>query len=291
MCDLDTLQDATEYLKQQKLTRRRFAALSAGAGAGIVLPPVAKAQAVRESDVTISTPDGTADCYFVHPAAGSHAAVLVWPDILGLRPAFRAMGKRLAESGYAVLVVNPFYRRAKAPVVAEGASFQDPEVRNTVMPLAQSLNAETHFTDARAFIAWLDNQAVVDKNRRIGTIGYCMGGPMVMRTAAAVPSRVGAGGSFHGGGLTTPGNDSPHLLIPQMKASFLIAIADNDDASDPQSKDTLREHFGKAGLDAEIEVYKGAQHGWTVPDSAVYHEEQAERAWSRMLALFEKALA
>lgn len=291
MCDLDTLRDSTEYLKQQKLTRRSFTALSAGAGAGFVLPSVANAQAVMEMDVNITTPDGTADCYFVHPASGSHAAVLVWPDILGLRPAFRAMGKRLAESGYAVLVVNPFYRNAKAPVVPEGASFQDPATRNTVMPLAQSLNAETHFTDARAFIDWLDRQAVVDKGRRIGTTGYCMGGPMVMRTAAAVPSRVGAGGSFHGGGLATNADNSPHLLIPQMEASFLIAIAENDDANEPEAKETLREHFAANGLDAEIEVYAGAQHGWCVPDSAVYHEEQAERAWSRMLALFDKALA
>lgn len=291
MCDLDTLRDTTEFLKQQKLTRRSFTALSAGAGAGFVLPSVANAQAVMEMDVNISTPDGTADCYFVHPASGSHAAVLVWPDILGLRPAFRAMGKRLAEAGYSVLVVNPFYRNAKAPVVPEGASFQDPATRNTVMPLAQSLNAETHFTDARAFIEWLDRQAVVDKGRRIGTIGYCMGGPMVMRTAAAVPSRVGAGGSFHGGGLATNADNSPHLLIPQMEASFLIAIAENDDANEPEAKETLREHFAAAGLDAEIEVYAGAQHGWCVPDSAVYHEEQAERAWSRLLALFDKALA
>jgi len=299
MCDMDTLKDSTAFLQQQlqnqlentKLSRRQFTALGASAGAGFMLPAVANAQAVTEQDVEITTPDGTADCYFVHPAAGASAAVLVWPDILGLRPAFRAMGKRLAEAGYAVLVVNPFYRNARSPVIGEGASFQQPEVREVVMPMAQALNAETHFTDARAFIGWLDQQAAVDKNRRIGTTGYCMGGPMIMRTAAAVPTRVGAAASFHGGGLATDADNSPHRLIPQMQASFLIAIAENDDASDPQAKDILKESFAAAGRDAEIEVYAGALHGWCVPDSAVYHEEQAERAWSRLLALFEKALA
>ena len=257
----------------------------------MLLPRAANAQQVTEQDVTITTPDGVADCYFVHPATGSHAAVLIWPDILGLRPAFRMMGKRLAEAGYSVLVVNPFYRSAKSPVVGEGASFQDPEVRNKVMGLAGALNAETHFTDARAFIGWLDQQNAVDKNRKIGTTGYCMGGPMVMRTAAAVPARVGAGGTFHGGGLATDADNSPHLLIPTMTASFLIAIAENDDAADPNSKDILRDTFAANGRAAEIEVYKGTQHGWCPPDSAVYDEAQAERAWTRMLALFSTALA
>lgn len=295
MCDLDTLKDSTRHLERKarlgELNRRQFGALSAGAGLMALLPAVANAQDVTEESVEITTPDGVADCYFVHPATGSHAAVLIWPDILGLRPAFQAMGKRLAESGYSVLVVNPFYRSAHAPVVPEGASFQDEATRNTVMPMAQSLSAETHFTDARAFIAWLDQQDAVDTSRRIGTTGYCMGGPMVMRTAAAVPSRVGAGGTFHGGGLATEGENSPHLLIPTMEASFLIAIAENDDEADPQAKETLREAFADAGLKAEIEVYEGTLHGWCPPDSAVYDEAQAERAWSRMLALFETALA
>jgi carboxymethylenebutenolidase len=291
MCDLDTLKDSTEFLGKQKLSRRQFGTLSAGAGAAMVLPRAANAQTVREQDVEITTPDGVADCYFVHPAAGANAAVLVWPDILGLRPAFRMMGKRLAEAGYAVLVVNPFYRSARSPVIPEGASFQDPDTRNTVMPMAQALSAETHFTDARAFIGWLDQQAAVSKTRKIGTTGYCMGGPMVMRTAAAVPDRVGAGCSFHGAGLASSAENSPHLLIPTMDASFLIAIAENDDASDPQAKDILRQAFDAAGLDAEIEVYAGALHGWCPPDSAVYDEAHAERAWSRMLALFSTALA
>jgi carboxymethylenebutenolidase len=291
MCDLDTLHDTTEHLKNNELSRRHFMAISAGLSAATLLPAVANAQAVKESDVMIKTPDGEADCYFVHPAQGASAAVLVWPDILGLRPSFRAMGKRLAESGYAVLVVNPFYRGAKAPVVPEGTSFQDPVIRSKVMPLAQALNATTHVTDAKAFVGWLDQQAAVDKNRKIGTTGYCMGGPMVMRTVATLPARVGAGGTFHGGGLATADANSPHLLIPNMKASLLIAIAENDDKTDPKAKDTLKESFAKAGLKAEIEVYAGAQHGWTVPDSAVYHQVQAEKAWSRLLELFKTALA
>ena len=227
----------------------------------------------------------------MHPSSGKHPAVLVWPDILGLRPAFRMMGKRLAESGYSVLVANPFYRNSKAPVVAEGASFSDPEIRNKVLPMARALSAQTHFTDAKAFIAWLDQQDAVDTNKKIGTTGYCMGGPMIMRTAAAVPERVGAAASFHGGGLATDSEDSPHLLIPQMTASFLIAVAANDDEREPEVKNVLRDTFAKNGLDAEIEVYEGAMHGWCPPDSRVYNEAQAEKAWSRLLALFEKSLA
>jgi carboxymethylenebutenolidase len=291
MCDERTLIDSTAYLAGKGVSRRQLGSLTAAAGLGMVLPPVANAQTITERNVEITTPDGVADCYFVHPAAGATAAVLVWPDILGLRPAFRMMGKRLAESGYAVLTVNPFYRGARSPVVGEGASFQDPDVRNTVMPLAQQLTAETHFTDARAFIAWLDQQSAVDTSRKIGTTGYCMGGPMVMRTAAAVPDRVGAGATFHGGGLATGADNSPHLLIPGMKAGFLHAIAANDDESDPQAKVTLRDAFAAAGLAAEIEVYTDTLHGWCPPDSAVYNEAQAERAWSRMLALFSTALA
>jgi carboxymethylenebutenolidase len=246
---------------------------------------------VTESDVKITTPDGVADCYFVHPAKGAHAGVLVWPDILGLRPAFRAIGKRLAESGYSVLTVNPFYRQKPSPVVPAGASFADPEVRKMVMPLAQALSATTNTTDARAFVAWLDQQAAVNRKRKIGTTGYCMGGPIVMRTAAAVPDRIGAGASFHGGGLVTKNPDSPHLLVPSMKAHFLFAVAENDDQREPEAKNILRDTYAKANLPAEIEVYAGAAHGWCPPDSAVYNEKQAERAWSRLLALFGKALA
>jgi carboxymethylenebutenolidase len=291
MCDQDHYeQDLKDYTARGLVTRREFGALM-GAGVVMMLPRAANAQAVTETDVTITTPDGTADAYFVHPATGTAPGVLIWPDIMGLRPAFRAMGKRLAESGYAVLVVNPFYRQRKSPVVQPGQTFNDPAVRDVLLPLAQALNATTHVTDARAFIAWLDRQPAVNRNRRVGTMGYCMGGPMVMRTAFAVPDRVGAGASFHGGGLVTDGADSPHRQAATTKASFLIAIAENDDMRAPNEKNVLKETFAKASLPAEIEVYAGAAHGWCPPDSAVYNEKQAERAWSRLLVLFEKALA
>lgn len=290
MCDEHFEDDLKDYLARAALTRRQFGALSV-AGLAMLLPRAANAQSVTESEVDVKTPDGTADCYFVHPAGAARPGVVVWPDILGLRPAFRLMGKRLAESGYAVLVVNPFYRQKGAPVVPDGASFSDPEVRNSVTPLAAALNHTTHVTDAKAFVAWLDGQAAVEKNRKIGTMGYCMGGPMTMRTAAAVPGRVGAAATFHGAGLVTAGDDSPHLLIPNMKAQVLVAIAENDDQREPNSKTVLREAFAKAKLPAEIEVYPGAAHGWCPPDSAVYNRAQAERAWSRLLVLFGKALA
>ena len=292
MCDQDHFDDdLKDYVSRGAVTRREFGAVTLGAGMAFVLPRSANAQTVRESEVKVTTPDGVADCYFVHPASGAHAGVLIWPDILGLRPAFRQMGKRLAESGYSVLVVNPFYRLKAAPVVPAGASFSDPEVRKMVMPLAGALNATTHVTDAKAFIAFLDTQAAVDKRKKIGTMGYCMGGPITMRTAAAVPDRVGAGASFHGGGLVTKEPNSPHLLVPTTKAQFLFAIAENDDQREPESKTVLKDTYAKAGLAAEIEVYAGAAHGWCPPDSAVYNEAQAEKAWSRLLVLFGKALA
>jgi len=293
MCDEQTLREWSTYLKDHPpVSRRAFGALSAGAGLAAVLPKVANAQAVTESDVEITTPDGVADCCFVHPSSGTHPGVIVWPDILGLRSAFRQMGRRLAESGYSVLVVNPFYRDARAPVAPEGATFNDPEVRTTVFALAGALNPETHVTDAVAFVDFLDEQDAVAADRMMGTTGYCMGGPMVMRTAAARADRIGAAATFHGGGLASADNDaSPHLLIPQMSADFLIAIAEPDDTNDPDAKDLLREAFDAEGISAEIEVYAGAQHGWCPPDSAVYHEEQAERAWSRLLVLFEGGLA
>lgn len=292
MCDNHTPAEWAEYLKKAgKINRRQFGAMSAAGAAALMLPRAAHAVDVEESDVNIKTPDGTADCYFVHPAGGASAAVLIWPDILGLRPAFRAMGKRLAEEGYAVLVVNPFYRNAKAPVVPEGASFADEQARNTVFPMARALTPETHVTDAKAFTAWLDEQDAVDTSKPMATTGYCMGGPMVFRTAATRPDRIGAACTFHGGGLATDAADSPHLLIPDMKAGFLIAIAESDDKQDPKAKETLKDSFEKAGLDAEIEVYQGTMHGWCPIDSAVYDEAQAEKAWSRMLVLFDKTLA
>jgi carboxymethylenebutenolidase len=198
----------------------------------------------------------------------------------------RQMGKRLAESGYAVLVVNPFYRVKKAPTAPAGAATPIPELR----PLAQTLNETTHMSDAKAFIGWLDRQASVARNRKMGTQGYCMGGPIAFRTAAAMPDRVGAVASFHGGGLVNNQPNSPHLLAAKTKVQLLIAIAANDDARSPDEKNVLKETFAKANLPAEIEVYAGA-HGWCPPDSGVYNEAQAEKAWSRLLALYGKALA
>ena len=292
MCDEETVEDNEKFLRQSgNLSRRQFNALTAGTALAMFLPRSANARGVTDGDVRVKTPDGLADCYFVHPAGGKYPGVIIWPDILGLRPAFRLMGKRLAESGYSVLVVNPYYRSAKAPVVQPGASFQDDSTRGIVLPLYRELNADTHVTDARAFVRFLDEQSAVDTARPIGTAGYCMGGPITMRTAAAIPDRVAAGASFHGSRLATDAEDSPHRLVPKMKAQYLFAIAENDDERDPKAKQTLRESFDKAGLSAEIEVYKGAMHGWCPPDSAVYNQVQAERAWSRLLALFEKALA
>jgi len=290
MCDNDSFDDMTEYdLKTGGLSRRRFAALTLGAGLISALPPVANAAETKESEVEIKTPDGTCDAYFVHPAKGASPAVLVWPDIFGLRPAFRQMGKRLAESGYAVLVVNPFYRVKHAPTAPEKPDFSNPETRAMLMGLAGGLSPTTQVTDAKAFVTWLDQQPAVDKKKKIGTTGYCMGGPITMRTAATFPDRVGAGASFHGGGLVTDKPDSPHLLVPKMKAQYLFAIAQNDDQKQPEAKTVLRETFAKAKLPAEIEVYP-ADHGWCPPDAAVYNQAAAEKAWDRMLVLFKKAL-
>ena len=287
MCDQDAFDDMTEYQLKSGVSRREFGALTLGAGLVSLLPRGAAAADVTETEVQIKTPDGTCDAYFVHPAAGAHPGVLIWPDIFGLRPAFRQMGKRLAESGYAALVVNPFYRVKPAPTAEQGAATPIP----SLIPLAQALNATTHATDAKAFIAWLDQQPSVAKNRKIGTQGYCMGGPMAFRTAANVSDRVGAVASFHGGGLVTPNADSPLAMAAKTKASFLVAIAANDDMARPMEKDVLKDTFGKAGLSAEVEVYANAAHGWCPPDSGVYNEPQAEKAWTRLLALYGKALA
>lgn len=249
-----------------------------------------QAAGMIEREVAIETPHGTADAYFVSPANGTYPAVLVWTDVFGLRMAFRQMGKRLAQSGYAVLVPNPFYRKKKAPIVEDTRGFQDPTTRETLMGLMRSLVPEDVVSDTKAFITFLDKQASVDRNRKIATTGYCMGGPITMRAAASFPDRIGAAASFHGGGLVTDKPDSPHLLVPKMKAHYLFAIAENDDQRQPDVKDVLRQAFAQANLPAEIEVYAGAMHGWCPPDSQVYNEVAAEKAWGRMLALFERAL-
>jgi carboxymethylenebutenolidase len=285
MCDQDHFeQDLQDFEARGLVTRKQFGVMLS-AGVAMALPQVANAAAVVEAEVTINTPDGATDCYFVHPASGKAPAVLVWPDIFGLRPSFRQMGKRLAESGYSVLVVNPFYRTKKAPTAEAGGATPIADL----MPLARSLNETTHMADAKAFIAWLDGQASVDTKKKVGTQGYCMGGPIAFRTAAAVPNRVGAVASFHGGGLVTDAPNSPHLQASKTKAQFLIAIAENDDKRLPNDKTVLKDTFAAANLPAEIEVY-GAAHGWCPPDSRVYNEPLAEKAWSRLLALYGKAL-
>jgi carboxymethylenebutenolidase len=287
MCEHD---DFDEFARRSDLTRRQFGAMALGAGFLAALPRLSNAAATTGADIDIKTADGTADAFFVHPAKGTFPGVLIWPDIFGLRPAFKDMATRLAESGYSVLVINPFYRTKRAPTAPDHPDFNDPPTRQALMTLAGTLNPGTALTDAKAFVAYLDSQSSVDKKRRLGTTGYCMGGPFVLRTAAAIPDRIGAGATFHGGGLVTDKPDSPHLLIPQMKAHYLIAIAENDDMRDPQAKDVLRDSFAKAHLPAEIEVYAGTQHGWCPPDARVYNHDQAEKAWSRMLALFGNSL-
>jgi carboxymethylenebutenolidase len=241
---------------------------------------------MTESEVNIQTPDGVADCYFAHPASGTTPGVVVWTDIYGLRASFRQMGKRLAEAGYAVLVVNPFYRVKKAPTAENGTATPLEQVR----PISEHLSETTHMTDAKAFVEWLDAQQTVAKDRKVGALGYCFGGQLAFRTVVARPDRVGAVACCHGGRLVTDKPNSPHLQVAKTQARFLVAIAHNDDEKAPEVKDVLREKFATAGLAAEIEVYP-AQHGWCVPDSKVYNEAQAEKAWGRVLALFGKALS
>ena len=290
MCDENTVQDAENAGNTDAITRREFNTLAAGAAVAFSLPPVVNAKSVSSSDVKIATPDGSCDAFFVHPTEGKHPAVLIWPDILALRASFRAMATRLAESGYAVLCINPYYRDAMAPVVDTGESFQDASTQKKVLPMYRNLSPETHRTDARAFVDWLDEQSAVDTARRIGTMGYCMGGPMVMRAAAERSDRIGAGCAYHPVSLATDDGDSPHLLIPKMNGQFMIALAENDDERNPDDKSVLRGGFAEAGLTAEVTVFDGALHGWCVLDSRVYNEAPAEVAWAKTLALFEAAL-
>ncbi len=284
MCDKDHFAESVkEYEARGLITRRQFGVL-VGAGVAMMLPEVTNAQAVTERDVEIKTPDGTADCVLRASGDGCRGWRADWPDIFGLRPAMRNMAKRLAQSGYSVLVVNPFYRVGKT--TATGAT-----AIQEMLPFRKGMSPATDMTDAKTFIAWLDAQPQVNKNRRIGTQGYCMGGPMTFHTASAVPDRVGAVASFHGGGLVgkDPAN-SPHVLAAATKASFLIAIAEDDDKRSPNEKTVLKETFDKAKLMSEIEVYPAA-HGWCPPDTKVYNEPAAEKAWTRLLALYGKALA
>ena len=280
MCDVNDQEELSKY------TRRDFGTWAASAGLLAALPSVANAVAVTEREVSITTPDGVCDAYFVAPSSGTAPAVLVWPDVFGLRPAFRQMGRRLAESGYSVLVVNPFYRQKKAPTAALGGQTPIEEVR----PLMQALTPAMHLTDGKTFVTWLDTQPQVDKTKKIGTTGYCMGGPIAVRTATVAPDRVGAVASFHGAAMVTAAPDSPHRLVGQTQARYLIAIAENDDTKEPEAKNTLRAALESAKRPAEVEVYPAA-HGWCPPDSRVYDAAQADRAWTRLLATLNSGLA
>lgn len=282
------------------IARRDFVALSMGAGlAATGRPAGAAGLDVVETNVDIKTPDGTCDAAFIHPKTGSHPGVLLWPDAFGLRPAMRDMAKRLAAEGYSVVVPNPFYRVSKAPFSdASHFNFQNPDDMAKLRPLMASVNAPGNAEkDAVAYVAFLDAQKEVDKAHKIGTQGYCMGGPLVVKTAAALPDRVGAGASFHGGGLVTDKPDSPHLLAPKIKARMYFGIAANDDARQPDAKDKLKEAFAASKVPAEIEVYPQSQHGWCVPDmpsqngKPIYNKPDAERAWAKLLELYKAALA
>ena len=281
------------------ITRRDFTAILVGAGlATTVQSAEAKGPEVVETDVEIKTPDGTCDAAFIHPKSGSHPGVLIWPDAFGLRPSMRAIGRRIAAEGYSVVVPNPFYRVSKAPFTdASNFNFQNPDDMAKLRPLMASVNASGNAEkDATAYVAFLDAQKQVKTNKKIGAQGYCMGGALVVRTAATLPDRIGAGASFHGGGLVTDKPDSPHLLAPKIKARMYFGIAASDDSRQPDAKDKLKEAFSAAKVSAEIEVYP-AQHGWCVPDmpvrdgAPIYNKAEAERAWAKLVALYKAALA
>jgi len=272
------------------LTRRGFTAISIAGAVALALPRPASALDATSSVIDVATPDGTADCYFAHPLEGRHPGVVVWPDARGIRQTYREMAVRLAEHGYAVLVVNPYYRGHRGPVLPEGADPRQGDTMAVLRPLLAELSPATELTDATAAVGFLDSAAAVDPGRGLGTLGFCLGGPATFRTAARFPDRVGAAASFHGVRLVTDEPTSPHLLIPDLNANFLIAIAEDDDGREPDTKTVLREAFDANGRDAEIEVYAGAMHSWTTADSPVHNPAQAERAWSRMLARFNAAL-
>jgi carboxymethylenebutenolidase len=287
-------------MESDDITRRDFVKTTAAAGFAVAAGVTLGAQEVVETNVEIRTPDGACDAAFIHPATGAHPAVVIWPDAFGLRPSMRDIAKRLAAAGYSVLVPNPFYRVAKAPVVEDASNFNfgDPAQRSKLTPLMGSINAEgAAERDATAFIAWLDTQRQVDRTKKVGTQGYCMGGALVVRTAAAVPNRVGAGASFHGGGLVTPNPNSPHLLAPKIKGRMYFGVAANDDAQQPDAKTKLKEAFEAVKVPAEVEVYSQSQHGWCIPDmpkqaggQPIYNKADADRAWAKLLALYKSAL-
>ena len=288
MCDDFTAEAEDGNLSRRGLNRREFAALGASAalaGCSTSIMKTHPANSVQERMVSITTADGVADAFFVHPAKGSHPGVIMWPDIAGLREAKKIMARTLAAEGYAVLVVNPYYRGEPAPVFESFAAFRTPEGQAKVEPLRAALTPEAISRDAAAYVAFLDEQKAVDRKRGIGSNGYCMGGPFTVRAAAAVPTRVRAAASLHGAGLVTDKADSPHRLLARTQASFLFAIARNDDAKQPAQKSELKQAAAAAGRPAEVEVYP-ADHGWCVPDSPAWDPDAADKAWQRMLALY-----
>lgn len=289
MCDDQTLHAEEAALAKLGLSRREFAALgvagvlaACGESDSVASPRIELAEAM----VDIATPDGRADAFFVHPARGRHPAVLLWPDIAGLRDAYKVMARRLAAAGFAVLAVNHYYRSARAPVLNSLMEWRTPEGQARIKPMRAALNPAATMRDAKAFVAWLDASKAVDTRRGIGTQGYCMGGPFAVLSAAAVPARVRAAASFHGAGLVGDAPDSPVRMIARSRASFLFAIARGDDAASPGDKDALGAVARAAGRPAEIEVYK-AEHGWCTLDAPVYDKAEAERAWGRLLALYK----
>jgi carboxymethylenebutenolidase len=274
------------------LARREFVKLSVVAGVGFAAVVTAKDLKIVETDVEVKTADGTCDAVFFHPGKGKHPGVLIWPDSGSLRPVFREIGRRLASEGYAVLVPNHLYRTAKAPVFP--ATF-DP-VKNPADAVFYRRITGPFFAagaverDAIAYINFLDSQPQVRKSRKIGVLGYCLGGAYVLKSAALIPERVRAGGSFHGGFLATGKPDSPHLLAPKMKARLYLAIASDDDKREPEVKDKLRTAFDAAKVHAEIEVFPDARHGFCVSDSKAFNQADAERAWSKLVALYKASL-
>ena len=296
MCDETTERELDAHLKKRALTRRGFTAGVSATIATSSLLTVALAKPkfepseLTEAEVSIPTPDGDADALFVHPANGAHAAVIMWPDVHGVRPAFFDMARRLAGAGYSVVAVNPYYRTHKGRLFFDGLTIRDPGGRELVAPHYSLFSPQTVATDAEAITSWLDEQAAVDSARGIGTVGFCMTGSWTLRAAAAVPARIKAACSFHGGGLVTDTEDSPHLLASKISGGVLIAIAENDHEREPHAEGALVEAFKEAGVPAEIEVYKDAMHGWVPPDSRAHDPEHADRAWGRMLALFDAQL-
>ncbi|MGE4430401.1 MAG: dienelactone hydrolase family protein [Sphingobium sp.] len=302
MCDDHSEAENAQWLAarqdlaaRQGLDRRQFSMAGASAAALALFPGCASGadkgsgQDTASRRVTIATPDGTADAFFVHPAKGKHPAIILWPDIAGPRQAYQTMGTRLAAAGYAVLVVNQYYRSAPAPVLRDFAEWRTEAGQARLKPMIAAITPAGTVSDAGAFIDWLDTQAEVDTARKIGSCGYCMGGPFTIRTALARPDRVGAIASFHGANLVNDTPDSPHSQFAKIKAAMLLAIAENDDSRDPGAKDALKAAAQAADLPAEIEVYP-AQHGWCTLDSPVYDEVQAEKAWGRMLATYAQYL-